>query len=297
MLPSNLILTAVVFACLLLEANVFAQSGIVKSNGLAVPGATVTAIQNGKSISTTTDETGRYEFAGLAPGSYAFEVRMFGFRVERKEAQIPGQQLDWTLQIMQRPDAAALRTQTGQANQAQTEIANEIAAAGAGSPPGVDGASANDAFLVNGSLSQGLQNGQPDAVLPQGRGFGGQFPGDRQPGLMPDTQNIPGTPGGPGGPVPGQGGGFGAGGRGGAEGLAVEDLADGAAAGRAVLVDRIAATRATAASSAIARAADATLRCTARFSFSTEIRRWTRRLSRSARAAYRNRNSIPAASA
>lgn len=120
-------LTVFAFAC---AGGAVAQSGIVKSNGLPIPGATVTAIQGGRKTVTTTDENGRYDFSSLTPGTYTFEVQMFGFRVERREAQVPGQ-LDWTLQIMQRTDQAALRARTAQANQAEAEINNEIAAAAA----------------------------------------------------------------------------------------------------------------------------------------------------------------------
>ncbi|MGA2598573.1 MAG: TonB-dependent receptor [Bryobacteraceae bacterium] len=203
-------------AALLCAGSIFAQAptGIVKSNGIPIPGATVTATQGDKKASTTTDENGRYEFPDLAPGNYTLEVRMFGFRVERKEVTTPGLQ-ELSLQIMQRPDPTAMRARGGQANQAQTEISNEIAAATvAAPPPDTPADSANESFLVNGSISQGLQNGREDAVLPFGQGFGQQFPGGQQPGMNGNTPGAPGMPtaGGPGG-GPG-GGGFGGGGGG-----------------------------------------------------------------------------------
>ena len=112
-------LTAFTLAC---AGGAFAQSGIVKSNGLPIPGATVTATQGGRKTVTTTDENGRYDFSGLTPGACTLEVQMFGFRVERRDAQVPGQ-LDWTLQITQRPDPAALRARAAQGNQASFEAA------------------------------------------------------------------------------------------------------------------------------------------------------------------------------
>lgn len=202
-------------ACALLcAAGAFAQSGVVKSNGLPIPGATVTATQSGKKVSTTTDETGRYEFEGLAPGTYTVEVQIFGFRAEHREAQFPGQ-ADFTLQVFQRPNPAELRARAqaggAQPNQLENQIDTAVAAA-ASAPPAESSDSANEAFLVNGSISRGLQNGQEDATLPQRPDFGpggGRF-GDNGPG-GPGGAGAGGPGGAPGG-GPGGGGGFAGGG-------------------------------------------------------------------------------------
>ena len=53
--------------------------GTIKSGGLPVPGASVTAIKGDKKLFTTTDENGRYAFADLADGSWTIEVEMLGF--------------------------------------------------------------------------------------------------------------------------------------------------------------------------------------------------------------------------
>ena len=53
--------------------------GTVKSGGLPVPGASVTAIKGDKKLYTTTDENGRYSFADLADGTWTIEVEMLGF--------------------------------------------------------------------------------------------------------------------------------------------------------------------------------------------------------------------------
>ena len=53
--------------------------GTVKSGGLPVPGASVTAIKGDKKLYTTTDENGRYSFADLADGAWTIEVEMLGF--------------------------------------------------------------------------------------------------------------------------------------------------------------------------------------------------------------------------
>ena len=53
--------------------------GIVKTGGLPVPGAAVTAIKGDKKVFTTTDENGRYAFNDLADGAWTIEVEMLGF--------------------------------------------------------------------------------------------------------------------------------------------------------------------------------------------------------------------------
>src|ERR1700678_2705060 len=53
--------------------------GIVKSNGMPVPGATVTASQGDKKLVTTTDDSGEYAFADLPDGIWTITVEMLGF--------------------------------------------------------------------------------------------------------------------------------------------------------------------------------------------------------------------------
>jgi hypothetical protein len=53
--------------------------GTVKANGLAIPGATVTAAQGEKKVVTTTDDSGTFRFRDLAEGDWTIEVEMLGF--------------------------------------------------------------------------------------------------------------------------------------------------------------------------------------------------------------------------
>ena len=62
--------------------------GIVKSAGLPVPGATVTATQGDKKHVTTSDENGRYAFADLADGLWTLDIEMMGFEKLTKEVGI-----------------------------------------------------------------------------------------------------------------------------------------------------------------------------------------------------------------
>src|SRR5436189_5921235 len=107
---------------------------------------------------------------------------------------------------MARRRQAGRGAHTVQVLQAQSE--SEMTAARP--PAGTETASADtgstEAFLVNGSLSRGLQQGEPDPAAGQG--------------MDPFRQGragLPGEPGqgGPPGMGPGGGGGFGGGGRGG----------------------------------------------------------------------------------
>src|ERR1035441_5891686 len=52
--------------------------GVVKTGGLAVPGATVTATQGDQKVVTTTDERGLYSFPDLADGVWTISVEMLG---------------------------------------------------------------------------------------------------------------------------------------------------------------------------------------------------------------------------
>jgi trimeric autotransporter adhesin len=206
-------------------------SGIVKFGGQTLPGATVIASQGDHRVVTTTDESGAYEFPDLAPGAYTVEVQMFGFQTARKQIQIgpgPSQSqppVEWSLELQplrQREprESAQQRPQQQQggfrATAGTTE--NELDQIAASAPPDTTAqapGNANEAFLVNGSLSNGLQTGQDDFGL-RGPVLGMQAPGGL-PGAGVEGQpgGIPGTPGAPGGANPG---GAGAGGFGGGRG-------------------------------------------------------------------------------
>ncbi len=59
--------------------------GSVKSGGLPVPGASVTATQGDKKVVTTTDENGLYSFPELADGVWTITVDMLGFEKVSRE--------------------------------------------------------------------------------------------------------------------------------------------------------------------------------------------------------------------
>lgn len=213
-----------------LGVSLFAQgsltyTGTVSFGSQPLPGATVIATQGERRAVTTTDESGGYEFTGLAPGTYTVEVQMFGFQPASKQIQIGSgaQPTTWSLELQPRPREFAQRAQQQQggfrATTGTTE--NELDQLAAAVPQDIappSSANANEAFLVNGSLSNGLQTGQDDFGL-RGPAFGTLGPGGL-PGASVAGQpgGVPGAPGGPGGGgAPGfgrGGGGFGGGGGG-----------------------------------------------------------------------------------
>ena len=202
------------------------STGTVKFGGQPLPGATVIATQGDHRAVTTTDESGKYELPDLAPGTYTVEVQMFGFQTAHKEVQIdPGSTaVEWSLELQTRPREISERPrgqpgaqQAGFRATTENEV-DQLAEAPSPDITSQNSANANEAFLVNGTLSTGLQNGQNDFGL-RGPLLGMQGPPGGLGGLGVQGQpgGVPGAPGGPGGG--GQGGpGFGGGGPGGGGG-------------------------------------------------------------------------------
>ena len=226
----------------------------MKFGGQPLPGATVIATQGNHRAVTTTDESGNYELPDLAPGTYTVEVQMFGFQTAHKEVQIASgaPPVEWSLDLQSRPRELAERPRGPQAGQqagfratAESEV-DQLAAA---PPPDIapqNSANANEAFLVNGTLSTGLQNDQNDFGL-RGPLLGMQGPPGGLGGLGVQGQpgGVPGAPGGPGGGGPG-GGGAG-------QDLAVADVVVGDSAGQEAAI--VPEAMPTAGSSAIAEIA------------------------------------------
>jgi hypothetical protein len=94
------------------------HQGVVTSGRFAVPGATVTATQGDKKVTTTTDAAGAYAFADLADGVWTVRVEMLGFETATRETGIaPGApKAQWTLRFLSEAEtAAALAGKTGPA--------------------------------------------------------------------------------------------------------------------------------------------------------------------------------------
>jgi hypothetical protein len=220
-----------------------AQDGLVRASGQPIPGASITASQGTQKISTITDEDGRYHFDNLPTGEWEFTVEMFGFAKATQKltigiASIP---FEWDLKLEPRQVSAAPRRAPGQGGpgrggaggftnltlnnqQPDAEMATPVAE----SAPGAPSDNANESFLVNGSLSQGISQGAaqggredagPGAFNPNFGQQGGGFPGGGGGNGIPSLAGLGGGGGG-GGRGGGGGGGFpgGGGGRGGGGG-------------------------------------------------------------------------------
>src|SRR5260370_42576194 len=59
--------------------------GVVKSGGLPIPGATITATMGDKKVVTTSDDNGVYAFPDLADGIWTLSIEMLGFVKLTKE--------------------------------------------------------------------------------------------------------------------------------------------------------------------------------------------------------------------
>jgi hypothetical protein len=200
-------------------ASLYAQSGIVRSGNQPIPGVTITATQGDKKFVTATGDDGYYSFPPLGDGTWQVEVQMFGFEPVKQPVDYAKERVaNFTLKLRESPMASRLARMGGNgqnANQLETQLQNEIngaqaeptAAATPGAQP------ANEAFLISGSLSQGLQqNAAPDSGFGMRPDFlGGGF----QDGAAAQGANAPGFGGGGRGGGGGGGGGFGGPGGGG----------------------------------------------------------------------------------
>src|SRR5262249_34436427 len=237
-----------IWICGLAVAGLHASEhrGVVKSNGLPVPGVTITATKGDKKAVTTTDENGNYAFANLEDGIWNFQLSMIGFAKSAKEIGVTpgGLPAPWELKMMTlaemkasiapptaatpkpapatasaaAPASAAAAPAPAQERRQRPSIAAAPQAARrggrGGTRPGTGfqrtevnpseeapsiaesnisnemvselNQSANDSFLVNGSVSRGLgMPEQADWGFPGGRGgFDGMGFG---PGMGPGT--------------------------------------------------------------------------------------------------------------
>jgi len=90
-------------AALLPQALSTISGLIVDQSGAALPGVAVTAYSTTRNArqEVVTDASGRFELAGLAPGSYTLEAELPGFERSQLKLTLAGQNvsLDFTLEI------------------------------------------------------------------------------------------------------------------------------------------------------------------------------------------------------
>ena len=166
---------------LLISSTLFASQhyGYVRSGKKAIPGATVTASLDQWKLVTTTDESGMYVFDLPGWGKWVFQAEMFGFSPAREERTLSGgaSVLDFDLQLQAAgvaetpataPAAGFQTVDVEEQADSPAPIEQQLEAAAA--PPmaqPMGGSDVNQAFLVNGSLSGGLQSVQQDNFFDQ----------------------------------------------------------------------------------------------------------------------------------
>ncbi len=200
-----------------------AQDGVVRSGGQPIPGVTVTATAGTQKFGALTDENGQYHFKVLPPGEWTISLESFGFLPQKKVvtiAAVPASET-WTLELKPKsaapqPGFAARRPAAGFQSVTVNQSAAEAQIAAAPEPVATpESATTSEAFVVSGTLTQGLSQARPEDTFaggPQANGAPNPF---SQGG--PNPQNGPGGFSGRGGPG-GGGGGFGGGGFGGGPG-------------------------------------------------------------------------------
>ena len=136
-------------------------TGRVVHNGLAVPGASVTATKGDRTVATHTDEEGVFRFETLEDGAWLVRVDMRGF--------VPLDR-DITLPLTAAPPPWALTMQP------YAEIVAGIASpAASAAATAAAGAAASDTSIINGSVVNGAAT-----PFAQPRGFGNNRPQLRQ---------------------------------------------------------------------------------------------------------------------
>src|ERR1700743_1035907 len=75
------------------------ESGVVRSGGQPIPGATVTAICGTDKIDTVTDDAGRFTLGGLPETPCTFSISMFGFEAAQQQLTASGAPLNFDLKL------------------------------------------------------------------------------------------------------------------------------------------------------------------------------------------------------
>lgn len=224
---SRLFLCGTLFAvggCVLAQTSF---SGRVVSGGAPLPGAVVTASQGAQTWTTVTDEAGRFTLENVPAGAINLEVQQFGFQPLRRvvKAEERGTALDVAMSL--RPYRPAgqgrgvfagagagggTRTQATE-NTLETQVSQALEQSSTVAPmtTGSTG-EASESFLVQGSLSSGLQQQDNPAMFAFGpggmMGEGGPPPGEMMGGGGPGGGGMMGGGGPGGGGFGGRGGGM-----------------------------------------------------------------------------------------
>ena len=138
--------------------------GTVQSRGLKVPGATVTAVQGERKLTTTTDDQGAFQFPDLPDGAWQVQVEMLGFEPLTRQIVTgsPTPAVVWDLHLM--TEQALIASLQGEPQKAVSMVASPEKAAAEkplATPPA--GVSAGKASLP---AEARAQTAVPDTPVP-----------------------------------------------------------------------------------------------------------------------------------
>lgn len=160
----------VLLACIAVPLSASEHHGQVTFNGLPVPGATVTAVRDGKTMVAVTDQQGFYSFPDLSDGTWKIEVSMLGFAALQQDVEIGPSATSptWELKLLPLDQIKAQIQKPGVPPIAAPPLVSansgaQNAPAPAPQPTQVSNQpaedelsqSASDGFLINGSVNNG----------------------------------------------------------------------------------------------------------------------------------------------
>ena len=138
--------------------------GQVTFGGLPVPGATVTAMQDGKKLVAITDQQGLYSFAGLPDGTWTIDVEMLCFSPMKRQVNITSDAplSRWELKLLPLNEIQAATGSIAKARLAPepkpsnpSSEAEKPADQSASPATGDFNSGSSDGFLINGSVNNG----------------------------------------------------------------------------------------------------------------------------------------------
>ena len=172
---------------ILLAGSAFGSEhrGVVQYGGLPLPGASVTATANGKTLRAVSGLDGAYSFSALDDGPWQMQVEMLCFAPEKRDIAVAaGAQITtWELKLLplaQMKVAVAPPRATSGFNKAEVKQAatHKPAEKPAAAPPPEAAAEladrASDGLLINGSVNNGASS--PFSMMPA---FGNSRKGPR----------------------------------------------------------------------------------------------------------------------
>src|SRR5487761_200893 len=136
--------------------------GQVTFGGLPLPGATVTATQGAKKITSVTDQRGFFSFPGLTSGAWTMEVQMTGFSTIQQEVVVSSNTppAHWELKLLPLAQIKAKKARP-------TTSAREVAGGGiAGGPKTTPSGPGSQNPSDPGASTQGSEGNLSQLALP-----------------------------------------------------------------------------------------------------------------------------------